>query len=130
MRAGRRLVLVVDDEPIVLTYLSNALRSRGYDFLLAEDGERGLAMFFMNRDEIDLIVTDVAMPRMGGAEMIREVWPLAPDLKVIYMTGYSPSQVVPDDMRACRVLSKPFSPLQLFRALDAELNAGARPATV
>jgi CheY-like chemotaxis protein len=65
------LVLVVDDEPIVLRYLASALQTRGYDNVLAEDGVDGLALFLKFRDEISLVITDVAMPRMSGPDMVR-----------------------------------------------------------
>ena len=103
------LVLVVDDEGVVLTYLANALRIRGYNYVLAEDGESGLVMFREFRDEIRLVVTDVAMPRMSGPDMVREIRKLDSAVPIMFITGFSPGFVIPLEFQACAALKKPFT---------------------
>jgi CheY-like chemotaxis protein len=85
---------------------------------LAEDGERGLGLFIANQEEIDLILTDVSMPRMSGPEMARQIRRIDSEVKLIFMTGYSPSQIVPVEFEGCPTLRKPFTPIQLFHSLD------------
>jgi CheY-like chemotaxis protein len=114
----RPLILVVDDEAVVLTYVSNALRFRNFDVLLAEDGERGLALFLTHQKDISLVLTDVSMPRMAGPEMAAEIRKLDEKVPLIFMTGFSPSRVVPEGFNACPMLHKPFTPLQLYEAID------------
>jgi two-component system cell cycle sensor histidine kinase/response regulator CckA len=126
MHINRPLLLVVDDEEVVLTYISNALRTRQCDFILAEDGERGLELFRANKNEIDLVLTDVAMPRMSGPEMVGEIRRADSDVKLIFMTGFSPSQVIPQEFGAYPWLRKPFAAQELFEAIDHCLNNDQR----
>ena len=119
-------ILVVDDEDDLLFLTSDRLRAEGYNVLTAELGPVGLALFRENRAKIQLVVTDQYMPGMKGTEMVREMWSLRPDLRVIYMTG-DPDSLggAPDPRRS--VLQKPF-PLSVFAsavraALDPEGRA-------
>jgi len=123
MPTDRPLLLVVDDEATVLRYVSNALRIRQFGFILAEDGERGLDLFLANRDEIAMVLTDVAMPRLSGPEMARQIRRIDPQVGLIFMTGFSPTQVIPQEFRACPWLSKPFTPQQLFDVIDQCLKS-------
>ena len=103
------LLLVVDDEPVVLKFLGNALGGRGYDYLLAENGERGLALFLKFRSDISLVVSDVSMPRLNGPDMVREIRKLDTTVPIMFMTGYNPGLVIPIEMQTCASLSKPFT---------------------
>ena len=117
--SARPLILVVDDEPVVLAYIANSFRDGGYDFLLAEDGERGLALFVTNPGKIALVLSDVSMPRSSGPQMVREIRKSDENARVLFMTGFDPEQILPREFRAYPTLRKPFTPAQLYEAIEA-----------
>jgi PAS domain S-box-containing protein len=114
---GRSLVvLAVDDDPLVLTNLVTMLEDLGHVPLTATSGDEALAL--LNSDSnIDLVITDFAMPRMTGLQLARAIASTRPSLPVIVATGYSeiPLQGTPFAQR----LAKPFGFDDLARAIDA-----------
>ena len=95
------------------------LRARGYHHVLAEDGERGFALFLKFRDEISLVVTDVSMPRMSGPRMVEEIRKLDSAVPIMFITGFSPGFVIPPEMmQACASLKKPFTTAAFFRLVE------------
>jgi CheY-like chemotaxis protein len=113
-------VLVVDDDPDVLTLTSDLLSADGYRVLQASDGNGALAIF-ERETEIRLIVTDVVMPGMNGLELAQRVKRHRPDMPILYVSGY-PKDVIWDD-RAIhgKLLSKPWRPGDLMREIKAAL---------
>jgi PAS domain S-box-containing protein len=99
-RGGRETVLVIDDEPYVRRLLTRILERAGYTVLVAEDGARGLSVFEQSRGAVDLVVLDVSMPGMSGAEVHERLVALAPDVKIVLSSGYS------DDERISRILAR------------------------
>ena len=87
-------ILVVDDNDLVREALALLLARSGHGVLEAADGQEALLLIKTNVP--DLIVTDILMPEMAGFEMIEEVRKVAPDLKIIAMTGGTP--IGPDDL--------------------------------
>ena len=85
---GGETILVVEDENDLRTLMAQALNRQGYKTLEAANGEEGLLLFDKYRQEINLVVTDVVMPRMTGFELIDLLLPLYPQMKVIYISGY------------------------------------------
>jgi signal transduction histidine kinase len=85
---GGETILVVEDENDLRTLIAQALSGQGYKTLEAANGEEGLLLFDKYRQEIDLVVTDVVMPRMTGFELTDLLLPLYPQMKVIYISGY------------------------------------------
>jgi len=86
---GEETVLVVEDDQDLRTFMAQALKQQGYKALEAANGEEGLALFDKYRQEIKLIVTDVVMPVMDGFELTDLIMPLCPQMKALYMSGYS-----------------------------------------
>ena len=93
-------VLIVEDEEIVRELVCQVLSEHGYDVLCAPNGAEAMQMSADHRGRIALLVTDVVMPQMGGLELSRRLTGLRPDLKVLYVSGYSE-----DDMNEQGVLS-------------------------
>jgi len=124
-------VLVVDDEPLAVMALRDMLEWRGLRVTTAADGEAALRAF--GDSPADLLVTDLKMPRMDGATLIRRLRETHPDLPVIVMTGHAPAgeaELQGQAGGATRLLLKPISPLALLK--DIEALAGGRcplPAT-
>jgi len=83
---GETILLVEDQERIRLAG-QQVLESLGYRVLTAADGREGLAVY-RAAERVDLVITDVVMPEMGGREMVRELRKLTPDLKALAITGY------------------------------------------
>jgi signal transduction histidine kinase/CheY-like chemotaxis protein len=108
-KASRQTVLLVEDEPGVREVASEFLTAAGYHVLAAEDGER--AMQIVAREStIDVLITDMVMPRMRGAELARELLRWKPAVKVIYMSGYlEPADSDGELAKDAFFLNKPFS---------------------
>ena len=83
-------ILVVDDEPSVRSFVERVLREGGYDTALAADGVEALAAL-ETQGPFDLLLTDQVMPRMNGDELARRVRLISPEIKVLYLTGFSDS---------------------------------------
>ena len=119
-------VLIVEDEEIVRELVCEVLSEHGYDVLCAPNGAEAMRMNAEHRGRIALLITDVVMPQMGGLELSRRLTALRPDLKVLYVSGYSE-----DDMNEQGVLSpdvefleKPFTPQAITRKVR-EILTGA-----
>ena len=108
---GVGTILLVEDEDAVRMFGSRALRNKGYTVLEAANGEQALEVINATEDAIDLIVTDVVMPGMDGHTLVQFVRQEMPDMKVIFISGFSenviPGGIQPDSGFA--FLPKPFS---------------------
>jgi two-component system cell cycle sensor histidine kinase/response regulator CckA len=100
---GSETVLLVEDEPLVRKLASQVLSKLGYTVLEASNGLEALLMIQDSSYQIDLVLTDVVMPRMGGRELVRHLQTLFPNIKVLFMSGYAENS----DFAA---IEKPFMP--------------------
>jgi two-component system, cell cycle sensor histidine kinase and response regulator CckA len=110
-RGRGETILVVEDEAQVRALTSRILADHGYEVLQAPNGEVALEECASVHEHIDLLVTDVVMPAMSGAELAERLLETRPDMKVLYMSGYTSDVVLrhgPRDRNAA-VLEKPFS---------------------
>jgi two-component system cell cycle sensor histidine kinase/response regulator CckA len=112
---GIGTVLLVEDDDPVRIFGARALRNKGYQVLEAKSGEDALARIRDGGEKIDLLITDVVMPRMDGPALIREVRESHPDLKVIFISGYTEDSFRQrlDSDSEIHFLPKPFSLKQL-----------------
>jgi two-component system, cell cycle sensor histidine kinase and response regulator CckA len=112
---GAGIVLLVEDEDPVRMFSARALRNKGYTVLEAKSGEAALKIIAEGSDPIDLIVTDVVMPRMDGPSLIRQVRETMPEVRVIFISGYTEDTFRKrlDDEQGIHFLAKPFSLKQL-----------------
>lgn len=126
---GAETVLVVEDEESVRRLLSQILRMRGYQVLEAADGEQALALFREGGAGIQLVLTDVIMPKMGGSELAARLLALRPDLPLVFMSGYPDAQFSGIDPRSAgrRFLRKPLMPDALASAIREVLDSTSRP---
>ena len=102
-------VLLADDNQAVLKIVQAVLERLGYKVIQATDGEQAVALYREHRAEIGLVILDVVMPRMGGIEASKAIRALDAEAKIMFMTGYDPSQQFnTEDMAAEEVVLKPF----------------------
>jgi PAS domain S-box-containing protein len=120
---GSETLLLVEDEDDVRALASEILQSSGYTVLEARHGNDALAVSSCHPGRIDLLLTDVVMPQLGGPELAERLLRLRPDTRVLFMSGYT------DDMIHRRVasqgfplLDKPFSPEALTRKVREALE--------
>jgi CheY-like chemotaxis protein len=90
---GAETILVVEDDDDVRAYLTDVLRGLDYGVIAASNGKVALEILARNNLRVDLMLTDVVMPEMTGRELARKVSQLRPELRVLYMTGYSRNAV-------------------------------------
>jgi len=117
-------ILVVEDEPAVLQVANRVLRREGYVVLEANDGFEALALSAAYEGDIHLVVSDVVMPGMRGAEVVQRLQAQRPHLKALLMSGYTDDEIVRRGVGASKLpfVSKPFSARDLKRAVRETLD--------
>ncbi|MGH9544524.1 MAG: ATP-binding protein [Terriglobales bacterium] len=115
-------VLVVEDAKALRDLICQALSASGCNVLSAPEGQEALRIVDQQKGVIDLLVTDVIMPGMNGAALAKQVRSLRPEMKILYMTGYS-GEFVRSDMLVPGVsfIQKPFTPADLRRKIHKML---------
>lgn len=104
-------ILLVEDDPMIRSLVSQTLQTQGYTVVLAEDGWEGVKVARNLKGKIDLLFTDVVMPGLGGAELAVAMQELYPEIKVLFMSGYSRSQLDEEGIPSeAALLTKPFTP--------------------
>lgn len=100
-------LLVVDDEPLVRMVVTEVLRDAGFEVLEAGDGVE--AMDILHKSDVDLLMTDIQMPRMNGYQLVEAALARWPTMKVLLVTGYA-RESVPDSVTSAapHTLNKPF----------------------
>nr|WP_246484413.1 PAS domain-containing sensor histidine kinase [Marivibrio halodurans] len=123
---GGGRVLLVEDEDAVRLFAARALRAKGYEVTEARTGEAALEIL-ADRPRIDLLVTDMVMPKVDGATLIRQTRKQMPDLPVICISGYTQESVAQEVEALPRVyfLPKPFSLKQLATKVKAAIESAA-----
>ncbi len=124
---GDETVIVVEDDPGVRGVAVRTLRKLGYDVLEAADGLMALKQIDVARDRVRLLVTDVVMPHMGGRLVAEAAVAMVPDLRVLYMSGYSDDDVLNSALagQAISLLQKPFTADALGRKVREVLDRGS-----
>ncbi len=121
---GGGRILVVEDLDIVREVIVDALSLSGYEVVEAEDGEAALALIGKSPDDIDLLITDIVMPRMDGKELAQRVWEMQPKFKVMFMSGYTELDLSTQEItrNGAMFLQKPLSPSALSRQVGEFLS--------
>ena len=122
--AGKGGVLLVDDEEILRDVGRCLLEDLGYTIYLAENGEQALEVFAAHRSEISLVMLDMNMPKMGGKETFLRLRDQAPELKVLFCSGFSREGTGDEmvGMGASGFIQKPYNRSELSRAVAEALE--------
>ena len=116
-------ILVVEDEEQVRTLIVRLLEKRGFSVLQAQNGRVALEVASGKVSEIALVITDLVMPEMGGAPLLKELRALRPDLPFLCMTGYTKEEVMSgDSMPNAHFIEKPFTPAGLIEQVQKILH--------
>ena len=121
---GSETVLLVEDEEALSGILQERLEESGYSVLTAPDGIAALALCERREGPIDLLLTDVILPRMGGSELARRLAERRPQMKVLYMSGYTDDAVILHGVltEQTAFLEKPFTANSLLRKIREVLD--------
>jgi len=121
---GSETVLIVEDDDTLRNFARKALQGYGYRILDAEDGEDALRVGEAHDGPINLLIADVVMPKMSGKEVADRLQPIYPQMKVIYMSGYTDNSIAHHGILApgLNFLEKPFTPEGLARKVREILN--------
>ena len=118
-RSGHRGVLLVEDNAGVRAFAAEVLSQAGYDVHSARHGVEALEVMRAHESSIDVVVTDVVMPEMGGRALVDQLRKRRPHVPVLYITGYTDDPLVLEELRAtgARLLEKPFTAGALAEAV-------------
>ncbi len=127
---GCETVLLVEDEESVRELVRVTLASRGYNVIEAENGECGLRLAEDYKEHIDILITDVVMPGIGGRELAKKLLSLRPGISVLYLSGYTEDAVVTQGALGPTnaFLQKPVTLQKLAKKVREVLRARSGPS--
>ena len=123
-KGGGEAILVVEDEQSFLDYLNTILKTYGYNIFSAHNSTEALEIFKAEKENINLVLSDVIMPEMNGLELADKLRELKKDLPIILSSGYSDQKVDPADIRAngYKFIPKPYGILKILKLIKQELE--------
>jgi CheY-like chemotaxis protein len=125
---GAETILLVEDDDMLRTLVRETMEGEGYRILEASDPLEARSLAAGRQGAIQLLITDVIMPKASGPELARELLPLCPGLKVLYMSGHTDRAISKRGIRRKEVafLPKPFTPAELTAKVREVLEDGGR----
>jgi CheY-like chemotaxis protein len=122
--SGSETILVVDDEKIIRDLTLEVLSAHGYNVLLAQDGLEAIHVYKAFGHNIDLVLLDMIMPRMGGKEAYEKLKEINPDIKVLFCSGHGSDHKVCEELKKIGMpySRKPFKIYDLARKVRQVLN--------
>ena len=116
-------ILIVDDEGVVLSFVSSILKEKGYTVLEARSASEALQLCRNHDAGIDLLLIDIVMPDMGGGQLARELERLRPGIPVLYMSGYTQYTIHHGVLQSeSSFIWKPFAPDELLNKVRELLD--------
>jgi CheY-like chemotaxis protein len=124
--SGTETLLLVEDDSLLRSLLGPVLRSCGYTVLEAADGREALAVSERHPGAIDLLISDVVMPHVGGRELAARLVAARPQMRVLFLSGYAAEGLVPPGVQAS-FLQKPFASTSLAHKIRQVLDRKQGP---
>ena len=123
---GNETILVVDDEKDILESAKMLLENLGYMVILAPDGKSALKIFKDRKEEIDIVLLDMIMPKMAGKETYLELKKIDPNVRVVLCSGYSQNGKATEILKegVLAFIQKPFKLQELSEIISAALKKG------
>ncbi len=123
--SAHKTILVVEDEDDLRNLLSEILRERGFNVVVASSGAEGLSLFMKSPARVDFVLTDLNMPHLSGKEMLLAMKESKPDLKFAVLTGFLNADEISAlrSLGAVKILRKPVSIDELFDVLDSAFGS-------
>jgi len=121
---GKKTILLVDDEDVIIDVCKEILKALGYKVLIASGGIKALEIYKKNKDKINIVILDMIMPGVGGGEAYDRMKEINPDIKVLLSSGYSIDGQAADILkRGCNgFIQKPFNMKQLAEKIREILD--------
>lgn len=120
---GTERILIVEDEEAVRKFSARALTSKGYEVLEAENGRAALELFKQLKGPVDLVISDVMMPEVDGPTMAKEMQSQYPNMKVLFVSGFTEDRISDYQGKNVYFLAKPFTLKQLASKVKDVLEA-------
>jgi two-component system, cell cycle sensor histidine kinase and response regulator CckA len=129
-RTGSETILLVEDEPMVRSFLRTVLARHGYKVLEAAGGAEALRVSEQYVDTIHLLITDIVMPGMSGREVAERLAPARPEMKILFISGYTDDDLLRHGVLKApdTFLAKPFTAATLNEKVRALLAGTCQPS--
>ncbi len=119
----RGTILLADDEEMVLEVGAQMLKRLGFNVIGAENGSRAIELFQDHKEIVDIVIIDIVMPDLGGAEVVEAIKKIKPDVIIMLSSGYGRDSKTHEIMRSCRgFIQKPFSMKELSETINAVMD--------
>jgi CheY-like chemotaxis protein len=117
---GTETLLIVDDDKLILNLLSDYFCDHGYTVIKARDGEEAVDVYKQYRDQINLVLMDMVMPRKDGVAASAEIMEHNPHALIYFMSGYTPDAI--KSLCDVKLIKKPFLPSEVIKLVRASLD--------
>lgn len=126
---GRGTILLVEDEPDILAIIRSVLEQEGFDIVSADNGNDAVELFEQCADRIILVISDIVLPGMNGVQLSRVIRVKKPDMKFVFISGYSPDTVSRYGIsrQESNLIAKPFRIDEFLRMVHGAINGDATP---
>ena len=125
LESGNETILLVEDEPSILKMTTKMLGRMGYEVIAADTPNKAIQLAEEHEGKIDLLLTDVVMPEMNGRDLSRKILALYPDIRRLFMSGYTADIIASQGMvdEGMEYIQKPFSKKELEKKIRKILDA-------
>jgi CheY-like chemotaxis protein len=122
---GTETLLVVEDEEMMIELLKNILTGKGYQVMTAKDGAETIEVYTQHKDQIDLVLMDMGLPKLSGAEVLKKLQAVNPKVKVILASGYISPHIKSEVLKAGvkHFVQKPYIPQEILRHIRKVLES-------
>jgi two-component system cell cycle sensor histidine kinase/response regulator CckA len=125
---GTETLLVVEDEEMMLDLLKHILAAKGYRVMTAKDGEEAVEVYSEHRNHIDMVLMDMGLPKLSGAEALKRLKEINPKVKVIFASGYIDPHIKSEVLKAGvkHFVQKPYIPQEVLQHIRKVIDSDRR----